>query len=476
MKTFINDNFLLQNKTARELYHEYAEKMPIIDFHNHLPPEEIAENTAYRSITEVWLGGDHYKWRAMRSDGIEEKYVTGNGSDWEKFQAWARTIQHAIGNPLYHWTHLELLRYFKIDTLLDPGTAESIYHETNQYLTEENFKVRPLLERMGVEVLCTTDDPVDSLEHHRKIRKDPSFGIKVVPTFRPDKALAAGSGDSPEELSAFNTYIDKLGEAAGIDISNYSRYLEALDKRHAFFDENGCRSSDHALLVPVAESCSDQEAVRIFEKLRSGSSVNNVDTIKFRTAALLELARMNARRSWVMQLHLGALRNNNSALFRKLGPDTGFDAMGDGLLAEPLARFLDTLNTTDELPKTVVYNLNPRDFELLMSLLGCFQDGKTPGKMQLGSGWWFNDQLDGMERQLKAVANMGLLYRFIGMLTDSRSFLSFPRHEYFRRLVCNLIGSWVEAGQAPGDMKLLGEMVEQISYRNARDYFTIDAE
>ncbi|MDY7028649.1 MAG: glucuronate isomerase [Spirochaetota bacterium] len=467
MKTFIDDDFMLQNNPARELYHEYASRMPIIDFHNHLPPREIAENTSYRSITEVWLGGDHYKWRAMRNDGIDEKYITGEGSDLEKFRSWAHTVPHTIGNPLYHWTHLELLRYFGIDTLLDPDSAESIYAETNRRLGEDEFRVRPLLEKMRVEVVCTTDDPADSLEYHRAIAGDDSFPIKVVPTFRPDKALAV------DKLETFHAYLDRLGHASDIDISSYTDLLEALEVRHAFFHENGCRSSDHAFLVPVAEEYTEQEAARIFAALLMGESVTEREIRLFQTAVLIELARMNARRGWVMQLHIGALRNNNSRMFRQLGPDTGFDAMGDSLIAAPLARFLDTLNTGGELPRTVVYNLNPRDYEMLMSIIGCFHDGQIPGKMQLGSGWWFNDQKDGMERQMKAVANMGLLSRFIGMLTDSRSFLSFPRHEYFRRIVCNLIGSWVEAGEAPNDMKLLGEMVEAISYRNASEYFRI---
>ena len=468
MKTFIDDYFMLQSETARQLYHEYAAGMPIIDFHNHLPPREIAENTAYRSLTEVWLGGDHYKWRAMRIEGIDEKYITGDSSDWDKFQAWSRTIPHTIGNPLYHWTHLELLRYFNIDTLLDPGSAESIYKQANQILGMEEYRVRPLLKSMDVQVVCTTDDPVDTLEYHQALAADPDFAVKVVPTFRPDKALAA------ENPAAMNKYLDALGEAAHIDINSYPRFIEALDSRHTFFHNNGSRSSDHALLVPLAEEYTEKQVSAIFRALRDGKPVEEKDIRRFQTAVLVELAGMNARRGWVMQLHLGALRNNNRLMFGKLGPDTGFDAMGDGRIAEPLARFLDMLNSAGGLPKTVIYNLNPRDFELIMSIIGAFHDGSIPGKVQLGSGWWFNDQKDGMERQMKAVANMGSLYRFIGMLTDSRSFLSFPRHEYFRRIVCNLIGSWVEAGEAPRDLKLLGEMVEQISYRNARDYFNIE--
>lgn len=467
MKSFINEDFMLQNKAARQLYHEFAAGMPIIDFHNHLPPREIAENTSYRSLTEVWLGGDHYKWRLMRNNGIDESLITGERSDWEKFQAWARTIPHSVGNPVYHWTHMELLRYFNIDTLLDPDSAQSIYTEANNLLSQDEFRVRPLLERMNVKVLCTTDDPVDSLEYHRAIAEDRSFSIRVVPTFRPDKALAIGN---PE---AFQTYLGKLGRAAGIEVSSYSRLIEALDARHAFFHEHGCRSSDHALLAPIAEAYTEQEAAVIFQSALDGTTVDERDMHRFQTAVLVELARMNARRGWVMQLHLGALRDNNRLMFQKLGPDTGYDAMGDRNTAEPLAGFLDMLSSTGELPKTVVYNLNPRDYEMLMSIIGCFQDGRIPGKMQLGSGWWFNDHKDGMERQMKAVANMGLLSRFIGMLTDSRSFLSFPRHEYFRRIVCNLIGSWVTAGEAPDDMELLGEMVRGISYRNAEEYFGI---
>ncbi len=492
MKTFIDDNFMLQNETARELYHSYAKEMPIFDFHCHLSPKEIAENSHYRSLTEVWLGGDHYKWRAMRSDGVEERRVTGDADDWEKFAAWASTIQHAVGNPLYHWTHLELLRYFGIDELLTPETAPQIYKEANTQLQQNNFRVRPLLKRMNVKAVCTTDDPADTLEHHQAIRQlngsestsknadnaasnsgvnpgNPSGGFDTVvaPTFRPDKALEI---DDPH---IYHQYIEKLGKAANLEIKSYRDLIEALDSRHAFFHSMGGRLSDHAVVLPFAEESSETDLARIFEKVRSGQVADRYERLQFKTAVLHEIGRMNYRRGWTMQLHIGAQRNNNSRMFKALGPDTGFDSMADGRVAAPLARFLDMLDSEQHLPKTILYVLNPRDNDLIASLIGAFQDGSVPGKIQFGSGWWFNDHKDGMERQMTALANMGILYRFVGMLTDSRSFLSFPRHEYFRRILCNLIGEWVERGEAPKDMSFLGEMVQRISYTNAEDYFGI---
>lgn len=468
MKTFIDDNFLLSNDTAKELYHDYAKEMPIHDFHCHLPAREIAENTSYRSLTEVWLGGDHYKWRGMRSDGVDERLITGDATDWEKFQAWSRVIPHTIGNPLYHWTHLELLRYFHIDDILTPETAEDIYSRANEMLQTSDFTVRRLLDRMKVKVVCTTDDPIDSLEHHKAIRDEGKTGTRVVPTFRPDKAFAA------EDPQSFNAYVDSLEKAAHIEIRDYSSFMEALDGRHAFFHEMGGRSSDHAFTPSVTKDFSEKRAAEIFSTLRSGGSVSPEDAAIFATAGTTAIGRMNAKRGWTMQLHIGALRSNNSAMYKRLGPDTGFDSIDDRQIGQPLARFLDTLASNNELPKTVIYVLNPRDNMLIGSLIGCFQNSDFPGKIQFGSGWWFNDQKDGMERQLTALANTSLIYRFIGMLTDSRSFLSFPRHEYFRRILCNLVGGWVANGEAPKDMKLLGEMVRNISFNNAERYFGIE--
>ncbi len=470
MKTFITDDFMLQNDTARELYHSYAKEMPIFDFHCHLPPKEIAENSRYSSITDVWLGGDHYKWRAMRSDGVDERAVTGDGDDWEKFKAWAATIQHAVGNPLYHWSHMELLRYFGIDEVLTPESAPRIYEEANRQLQQDEFRVRPLLTKMKVKAVCTTDDPADSLEHHQAIAGlggAGSFDTTVVPTFRPDKALAI------EEPLAFRSYMETLGSSANLEIKSYRDLIDALDSRHAFFHSIGGRVSDHALVAPFAEESREAELARIFAKVRSGENADRYEILQFKTAVLREIGRMNYRRGWTMQLHIGAQRNNNSRMFKALGPDTGFDSMADALVAAPLARFLDLLDSEQHLPKTIIYVLNPRDNDLVASIIGAFQNGSVPGKIQLGSGWWFNDHKDGMERQMTALANMGLLYRFVGMLTDSRSFLSFPRHEYFRRILCNLVGEWVERGEAPKDMKFLGEMVQNISYQNAKDYFGI---
>ena len=465
MKTFIDDDFLLSGETARELYHEHAKEMPIHDFHSHLPAGEIAEDSRYDSLSEVWLGSDHYKWRAMRTDGVDERFITGDASDWEKFRHWAGTVSRSVGNPLYHWTHLELLRYFHIDDLLDPESAEKIYGRANEMLRSQDFSVRRLLERMNVKVVCTTDDPTDSLEHHRRIQEEDGIGTEVVPTFRPDKAFVTKDPDR------FNSYINALGERAQIEIDSFSSFVEALEKRHEYFHSRGGRSSDHGLLEPVAADYTLSEVERIFAKLRSGKGVTSEESDKFIAAGLVAIGRMNAKRGWVMQLHIGPQRNNNTAMYEKIGPDTGFDSIADGRVSRPLSKFLDALAYTNELPKMIIYNLNPRDNMLIGSLIGSFQDGSFPGKVQLGSGWWFNDQRDGMERQLKTLANTSLLYHFVGMLTDSRSFLSFPRHEYFRRILCNLVGSWVEGGEAPRDMKLLGDMIRNISFSNAERFF-----
>jgi len=469
MKKFLDDNFLLESRTAEILYHDYAENMPIFDYHCHLPPEQIAKNTYFKNLTKIWLYGDHYKWRAMRTAGIDEKFITGNGSDIEKFRAWSETVPSTIGNPLYHWTHLELKNPFGIcGKLLNPGTADEIYEECGSMLNTEEFRARSIMKKFEVRAVCTTDDPVDNLEHHMQISADETFDIKVLPTFRPDKALAIDTGEN------FLSYLVQLSTAAGLEIVDLDSLMEALDKRHLYFHEKGCRLSDHALVLPEYAEGTKEEADRILKKALNREGLREKEATVFRTIVLTELGRMNAKRGWVMQLHLGALRNNNTRMFRKLGPDTGFDTITDGETARPLARFLDGLDITGELPKTIIYNLNPVDNDLLATMTGCFQDGSVAGKIQFGSGWWFNDQKVGMIRQMTSLANMGLLSRFVGMLTDSRSFLSYPRHEYFRRILANLIGSWVENGEAPEDWDLLGGMIKDICFNNAADYFGID--
>lgn len=468
MKPFLDENFLLATSTAETLYHEYAKKMPIFDFHCHLPPSEIAEDRKYENLSQIWLNGDHYKWRAMRTNGIHESMITGNATDVDKFDAWAGTVPYTIGNPLYHWTHMELQRYFGINDLLSPKTARYVFSKTMNALQQDDFSVKSLLSKSNVKVVCTTDDPCDSLNNHIQIKKDGDLDTKVLPTFRPDKAL---SFESSIEL---NKYLEKLSSVSGIKITDYDSYLDALKNRHDFFNSVGCRISDHALVLPVYEESDAGEPDRLFKKVINGDSLESIDIAKLKTAVLQELGRMNHKAGWTMQIHYGALRNNNSRLFKAIGPDSGFDSIADGTAAAPLARFLDSLDKKDELPKTIIYNLNPVDNYTIGTMIGNFQDGSIPGKIQFGSGWWFNDQKEGMEVQMSSLANLGLLSRFVGMLTDSRSFLSFPRHEYFRRILCNLIGDWVEKGEAPEDYNLLGKMVEDISYNNAVNYFGID--
>lgn len=468
MKPFMDENFFLHTRTAQRLYHDYAKEMPIFDYHCHLPPSEIAEDKSFQNLTDIWLKGDHYKWRAMRTNGISEDLVTGNASDREKFHAWAQTVPYTIGNPLYHWTHLELQRYFDIYELLGPDTADGIYDKASDLLKTESFRVKSLLKRSKVKVICTTDDPTDSLKYHREIEKDRTLGIKVLPTFRPDKALDF------ENTKDLNGYLDRLSEISGIEIAGFSAYIEALEDRHAFFHSAGCRISDHALTLPVFRVSDDRTKDRLFSKIRSGADLTKEESEILKTAALLELGRMNAEKCWTMQLHFGALRNNNTKMFHALGADTGFDSIADGEVALPLSRFLDALGSSGNLPKTIIYVLNPRDNYLIGTMIGNFQDGSVPGKIQFGSGWWFNDQKDGMEDQMRTLANLGLLSRFVGMLTDSRSFLSYPRHEYFRRILCNLIGGWVENGEVPEDYSLLGKMVQDISFNNAAGYFGIE--
>lgn len=465
-KHFIHEDFLLESELARELYHMVAAELPIIDYHCHLPPDQIARDHRFANITELWLHGDHYKWRAMRSNGVSERFCTGDASDWEKFEAWARTVPNTLRNPLYHWTHMELARPFGVrDRLLNANTARELYGHLNESLESDSFSTRGLLTQFRVCVVCTTDDPADSLEHHISYAKNPSAGLRMYPTWRPDRALAL------EDLNAWNTWVEKLEAAANVAVQDYDTFWTALEKRHAFFHEQGCRVSDHGLEAIYAESCSDTEAAAIFDKARARQTVSPAELLQYKSALLYRFAILDHARGWVQQFHLGALRNNNTRMLRTLGPDTGFDSIGDFEIARPLARFLDRLDSTDQLSPTILYNLNPRDNEVMGSMLGNFQDGKTPGKMQYGSAWWFLDQLDGMEKQLNALSNLGLLSRFIGMLTDSRSFLSYSRHEYFRRLLCNMLGEDVQRGLLPGDRALLSELVRGVCFENARTYF-----
>lgn len=465
MKPFLHDDFLLETETARRLFHEVAKQQPIIDYHCHLPPREVAENHPFRSITALWLDGDHYKWRAMRANGEREEVCTGGASDWEKFQAFARTVPATLRNPLFHWTHLELRFPFGIrDRLLEPSTARAIYDECNEKLRGPSFYARGLLDQYRVEVVCTTDDPVDSLRHHLAHAKRPG-ATRLLPTFRPDAAMALG------DLAAYRIWLGKLEACSDVAISSYDDLVEALDRRHAFFHQMGCRLSDRGLDVVPNVTCDARRARNIFSDARAGKTVAPDEQEAFRYRLLVDLGAMDHARGWTMQLHVGALRGVSTRMSRKLGPDTGFDAIGDAPVAGPLARLLDALDVDERLPRTILYNLNPRDNELMASLASAFQDGSPAGKLQYGSSWWFLDQLDGMEKQINALSNLGLLSRFVGMLTDSRSFLSYSRHEYFRRLLCNLLGNDVHRGRLPDDASLLDGLVSAICYGNARRYF-----
>jgi glucuronate isomerase len=474
MKKFMNEDFLLPDRPSRRLFHDYAEGMPIIDYHCHLPPADVASDARFRDIAHAWLGGDHYKWRAMRANGVPEEDVTGHPADKRSFMAWARTVPRLVGNPLYHWTQLELKRYFGVGEPLREESAERIWRTCNERLTEPEFGARALLRRMRVEALCTTDDPADGLEVHSSYAEHrvsvPGDPV-MVPAFRPDKALAV---ESPK---AWRDYLSRLGVAASVQIGSFRTLVEALELRHSFFHEKGCRLSDHALVQVPGSPVPDSRAEALFARAFSGeggaSELSPEEAEELKTALLLEVARMDARRGWTMQLHLAAMRNLNSRMLAALGPDTGYDAVNDPVRAAPLAAFLDALESEGQLPKTILYSLNPHDYEVLASVMGCFQDGSVPGKLQLGAAWWYNDHIDGMELQMRALANLGLLSRFVGMLTDSRSFLSFPRHEYFRRLLCRLVGGWVERGEAPADYRWLGGLVSDVSYGNARSYFGI---
>ena len=464
-KNFIHDNFLLENKYAEELYHNYARNQPIIDYHNHLPPQQIAEDKTFNNITNVWINGDHYKWRAMRTLGISEKFITGNGSDKDKFLNWAKTVPYTMRNPLYHWTHLELTRYFGITDLLNESTAEKIWEQTQSQLTAGSFSTRQLLNKVNAEYVCTTEDPTDNLEYHKAIKKS-NFNVKVGTSFRPDKAILINA-------DGYNEYINSLANAAATTISTFTDLCDALKNRIEFFDKNGCSVCDHGLDQIYFETYTESEVKAIFAKKREGKEVSNEEALKFQSALLIFLAETYHEYGWVQQYHLGALRNNNVRMHRILGPDTGWDSISDYPQAQKLSAFLNALDSKDKLTKTIIYNLNPADNEVMATMIGNFNDGSVKGKVQFGSGWWFLDQKDGMTKQLNALSNMGLISCFVGMLTDSRSFLSFPRHEYFRRILCNLLGDEIQRGELPNDMQWIGKMVSDISYNNAKEYFNI---
>jgi len=463
MKPFIHENFLLNNKTAVDLYHKYSENQPIIDFHCHLSPAMIDEDRQFKNLTEAWLEGDHYKWRAMRTNGINERYCTGNASDIEKFRKWAETVPSALGNPLYHWTHLELARYFNITELLSPSTATGIYETASSLLCTKEFSTRSMIRRMKVEIVCTTDDPADNLEHHLSLKS--SFEITVLPTFRPDNVIKT------EDTVKFNAYIKKLEQVGGNEISTFETLIEALDNRHKLFHDTGCRLSDHGLDRFYYATFTLAETERIFKNLLKGNSITTEEAEKYKTAVMLELCKMNHKRGWTQQFHVGALRNNNSRMFRELGPDTGWDSIGSPQDPVKISKFLNELDSNDQLTKTILYNNNPVDNEMMLTMAGNFNDGSSAVKVQFGAAWWFLDQKSGMEKHLKDLGALGLLRRFIGMVTDSRSFLSYPRHEYFRRIVCNYIGEEVEKGLIPDEEELLKPLIEGISYRNAKEYF-----
>lgn len=467
MRNFMDSDFLLENETARKLYHDYAKEMPIIDYHCHLDPKEIYENKTYKNITEVWLYGDHYKWRAMRANGIEEKYVTGDASDYDKFLSWAKTVPMLIGNPLYHWTHLELQRFFGIHEELNETTAPEIWEKVNKLLNTDGFGARDFIEKSNVKVVCTTDDPIDNLEFHKQLTDEGEFSVKVVPGFRPDKALEINR-------DGFSAYIKQLEQAANNTIDSYEDFQNALKNRVEYFHSIGGRVSDHAIDTMMYAKATIEEVEESFKKAVAGNKVSLDDEKKFKTLTLKYLGEQYAKHGWVMQFHINALRNNNTRMFHTLGPDTGYDAMNDGEVAKPLAKLLDMLEKDNHLPKTILYSLNPKDNSTIASIIGSFQGDGIPGKMQFGTAWWFNDTKAGMLAQMQTLADIGVFSQFIGMLTDSRSFLSYPRHEYFRRIVCSLIGSWVENGEVPNNIEFLGDIVQRISYYNAKSYFDFE--
>ena len=461
MKAFMSHDFLLTTKTAEKLYYDYAEKMPIYDFHCHLNPKEIYEDKQYRSLTEVWLGGDHYKWRLLRESGIDENLITGNASDEDKFRAYASVMPYAIGNPIYGWTHLELRRFFGIEDILSPATADKVYKEAGENL--KTLTARRLIEMSNVKVICTTDDPVDSLEYHILLAKDASFKTKVLPSFRPDKGINL-------DLGFFRPWLAKLSEVVGYTVDSYEALKKALAERVDFFDSVGCLVSDHALDVVMYEKGTEEEAAAAFKKAYNGEALTESEIAKYKGCLLVYLGKLYHKKGWVQQYHIGALRNNSLRNFNRIGPDTGYDAINDATFAPKLSALLSALDEEDTLPKTILYTLNPRDNEVLATIMNCFQGG-TPGKIQFGSGWWFNDQKDGMCRQMEALMQLGLISKFVGMLTDSRSFLSYTRHEYFRRILCSKLGELIEGGEYPNDLETVGKIVEDVCYNNAVNYF-----
>ena len=467
MKTFIHEDFLLQNKTARILYHEHAEHMPIVDFHCHLEAKAIAENKNYESITQIWLGGDHYKWRAMRANGVNEKYITGDASDWEKFQKWAETVPYTMRNPLYHWTHMELKTAFGIDDILNPSSAKDIYDRCNELLALPKMCPQELIKRYHVETLCTTDDPIDTLEYHRALA-DSDFEVKVLPAWRPDKVMTITTAE------AYRSYVDKLSEASGITIHHFEDLVEALKNRHDYFNAAGCRLADHGTSDLPLVSYTLDEIKGIFNKVYGGRELTLLEKQKYQMALLTILAEMNAEAGWTQQFHYGPLRNTNTKMFNTIGVDTGFDTIGDYKCALSIAKLLDHLNSRDQLAKTIIYNINPAENEMIAAMIGNFQDGSVPGKIQFGAAWWFNDQMRGIINQLESLSSQGLLSRFVGMLTDSRSFLSYTRHDYFRRILCNLIGNDIETGILPeSEMERISAMIEDICYNNAKSYLRL---
>lgn len=463
---FIHEDFILSTKTARRLYHKFAEEAPIFDYHCHLPPGDIARNRRFNNLFEIWLEGDHYKWRAMRANGVAEKFCTGDASPYDKFLAWARTVPHTLRNPLYHWTHLELKRYFGINELLDEKSAKKIWDKANAQLAKPALTTRGILDKFSVKVVCTTDDPVDTLSDHREFARS-GHPAKMLPAFRPDNALAV---HSPAQ---FNRWIERLAAASNVDVNSFGAFTTALKRRHDFFHSQGCRLSDHGMNHCFADFCSEKIAAAIFDKARQGGPVSSEEHAQFASFMMLFFGHLDAKRGWVKQLHLGAMRNNNTRLLKKLGSDTGFDSIGDWPQARTLAAFLDKLDAENALPKTIIYNNNPADNYVFASMIGNFQDGSVPGKVQFGAAWWFLDQKEAMEWQINALSSLGLLSRFVGMITDSRSFMSYPRHEYFRRLLCNLLGRDVENGEIPNDDALLGELIGNICFGNASRYFGI---
>lgn len=463
-KPFIDENFILETKSAEQLYHQYAKDLPIIDYHCHLNPKEIADDKQYQNMTDIWLRGDHYKWRAMRTNGVNEKYITGDASDYEKFERWAETIPYCLRNPLYHWAHMELSHPFGIDKLLSPGTAKEIYEDCSRKLQSKAFSARQIMRNWKVEVVCTTDDPIDSLEHHQSI-KDDGFEIKVLPTWRPDKAMAV------ENIKMYNEYLNQLEEVSNHKISTFPHLIEALKKRQYFFAEQGCKLSDHGIEKFYAAQYTEEDIKGIFIRIRQGEAPTDLEIIRFKSAMLVEFGIMNYEQGWVQQFHYGVIRNNNFPMYSKVGPDTGFDSIGDFNVAKSMSTYFNRLESLGCLTKTIIYNINPKDNDLIATMIGNFQDGITPGKIQFGSAWWFLDQKQGMEAQINSLSNMGLLSRFAGMLTDSRSVLSYARHDYFRRILCNMLGNDMEKGLIPDDMEWVGKMVQDICYNNAKDYF-----